>query len=97
MSEVTQEELEEACRDANILDFIKSLPEYARTSFLYFWPLNLLAAALKQMLVARVHNYPVVRNVGFASPLTYVLVLMIKIRAHCDCTGTSPQSEGPLT
>lgn len=27
VSEVTQEELEAACRDANILDFIKSLPE----------------------------------------------------------------------
>ncbi|KAH9000914.1 P-loop containing nucleoside triphosphate hydrolase protein [Lactarius hatsudake] len=27
MSEVTQEELEDACRDANILDFIKSLPD----------------------------------------------------------------------
>jgi ATP-binding cassette subfamily B (MDR/TAP) protein 1 len=26
-SEVTQEELEEACQDANILEFIKSLPE----------------------------------------------------------------------
>jgi ATP-binding cassette, subfamily B (MDR/TAP), member 1 len=25
-SEVTQEEIENACRDANILDFIKSLP-----------------------------------------------------------------------
>jgi ATP-binding cassette, subfamily B (MDR/TAP), member 1 len=27
-SEVTQEELEEVCRNANILDFIQSLPEY---------------------------------------------------------------------
>lgn len=27
-SEVTQEEIEEACRNANILDFIQSLPEY---------------------------------------------------------------------
>lgn len=27
VSEVTQGELEEACRDANILEFIKSLPE----------------------------------------------------------------------
>lgn len=27
MEEVTQEEIEAACRDANILDFIKSLPE----------------------------------------------------------------------
>jgi len=27
VSEVTQEELEEACRDANILEFIQSLPE----------------------------------------------------------------------
>jgi ATP-binding cassette subfamily B (MDR/TAP) protein 1 len=26
-SEVTQEEIENACRDANILDFIQSLPE----------------------------------------------------------------------
>jgi ATP-binding cassette subfamily B (MDR/TAP) protein 1 len=26
-SEVTQEELEKACRDANILDFVQSLPE----------------------------------------------------------------------
>ena len=26
-SEVTQEELEAACRDANILEFIQSLPE----------------------------------------------------------------------
>jgi ATP-binding cassette subfamily B (MDR/TAP) protein 1 len=25
--EVTQQEVEDACRDANILDFIKSLPE----------------------------------------------------------------------
>ena len=32
MSEVTQEEIEQACRDANILDFIQGLPEYARTS-----------------------------------------------------------------
>jgi ATP-binding cassette, subfamily B (MDR/TAP), member 1 len=28
IEEVTQEELEDACRDANILDFIKGLPEY---------------------------------------------------------------------
>lgn len=27
VSEVTQDELEEACRDANILEFIQSLPE----------------------------------------------------------------------
>jgi len=28
ISEVTQEELKEVCRDANILDIIKSLPKY---------------------------------------------------------------------
>src|SRR5258708_33710585 len=28
LEEVTQEELEAACRDANILEFINSLPEY---------------------------------------------------------------------
>jgi len=36
ISEVTQEELEEACQDANILDFIKSLPEYAIAP-VFFW------------------------------------------------------------
>lgn len=30
--EVTQEELEQACRDANILEFIQSLPEYVLIS-----------------------------------------------------------------
>lgn len=33
-SEVTQEELEEACRKANILDFIKELPEYVHSHLL---------------------------------------------------------------
>jgi ATP-binding cassette, subfamily B (MDR/TAP), member 1 len=28
VEEVTQDELEAACRDANILEFIQSLPEY---------------------------------------------------------------------
>jgi ATP-binding cassette, subfamily B (MDR/TAP), member 1 len=30
VNEVTQEELEAACRDANILEFIQSLPEYVQ-------------------------------------------------------------------
>jgi ATP-binding cassette, subfamily B (MDR/TAP), member 1 len=30
VDEVTQEELEAACRDANILEFIQSLPEYVQ-------------------------------------------------------------------
>jgi ATP-binding cassette subfamily B (MDR/TAP) protein 1 len=33
---VTQEEIEEACRDANILEFIQSLPESVQPSFLFF-------------------------------------------------------------
>ena len=36
ISEVTEEELEDACRDANILDFIKSLPEFVIAS-VFFW------------------------------------------------------------
>lgn len=31
--EVTQEEIEAACRDANILEFIQGLPEYDAFSF----------------------------------------------------------------
>lgn len=33
--EVTQEELEQACRNANILSFIESLPEYVHYPVLY--------------------------------------------------------------
>jgi ATP-binding cassette subfamily B (MDR/TAP) protein 1 len=33
--EVTQEEIEAACRDANILDFINSLPEYVNETPLF--------------------------------------------------------------
>lgn len=33
-SEVTQEEIEQACRNANILDFIKSLPEFVLALFI---------------------------------------------------------------
>ncbi|KAI0252875.1 P-loop containing nucleoside triphosphate hydrolase protein [Lactifluus subvellereus] len=32
MSEVTQEEIDDACRDANILDFVKSLPDGFETN-----------------------------------------------------------------
>ena len=32
-SEVTQKEIEEACRNANILDFLQSLPEYVSDFF----------------------------------------------------------------
>jgi len=35
--EVTQEELEEACRKANILEFIKELPQYALLFSLATW------------------------------------------------------------
>jgi ATP-binding cassette subfamily B (MDR/TAP) protein 1 len=33
-SEVTQEEIEDACRNANILEFIESLPQYVFLSLL---------------------------------------------------------------
>ena len=63
VSEVTQEELEEACRNANILDFIKSLPEYA-PGFIICYPwFNSVAVALKPMSVGKVPNCQVVRSV----------------------------------
>ena len=63
VSEVTQEELEEACRNANILDFIKSLPEYAPSFIICYFCLNSVAVALKPMSVAKALSCQVVRNV----------------------------------
>jgi len=34
--EVTQEEIEDACRKANILEFIQELPQYVDEPFVYF-------------------------------------------------------------
>ena len=34
--EVTQEEIEDACRKANILEFIEGLPQYVDRRFIYF-------------------------------------------------------------
>ena len=63
ISEVTQEELEEACQDANILEFIKSLPEYAIASvFSGLW-LIIVTVALRPMSVARVRSCQVVKSV----------------------------------
>jgi hypothetical protein len=65
ISEVTEEELEDACRDANILDFIKSLPEYVITSVFFFFGLWLIVVtvALRPMSVARVRSCQAVKSV----------------------------------
>ena len=63
-SEVTQEEIEEACRNANILDFIESLPEYVSTSASAFVDmLTTVAGGSRHKSVARAHSSLVVRNV----------------------------------
>ena len=63
--EVTQEELEQACRDANILEFIQSLPEYVLTSSSLIISNNIGCSieALKQLLEARVPSFPGVKSV----------------------------------
>ena len=63
ISEVTQEELEEVCRDASILDFIKSLPEYGIASIFSGLWLIIVAVALRRMSVARVRSCQVVKSV----------------------------------
>jgi ATP-binding cassette, subfamily B (MDR/TAP), member 1 len=45
-SEVTQEEIEEACRKANILEFIQSLPEYAVYIYIYLPSYPLILSSL---------------------------------------------------
>jgi len=70
-SEVTQEELEGVCRDANILDFIKSLPEYAISSYLCGLWLMIVAVASRRMSVARVRSCQVVKSVCLVELLIY--------------------------
>lgn len=42
--EVTQEEIEQACRDANILDFISSLPQYVLSYYIVYHYSNILCS-----------------------------------------------------
>jgi len=71
ISEVTQEELEEVCRDANILDFIKSLPEYAIAFVFYGLWLIIVPVALRPMSVARVRSCQVVKSVCLVKLFIY--------------------------
>jgi ABC-type multidrug transport system fused ATPase/permease subunit len=71
--EVTQEEIEAACKDANILDFIRSLPECV----LFFYHLHILtmtsfpvASILKSE--AKAHSCRAVRSVGVTIGAVFV-------------------------
>ena len=62
-SEITQEEIEQVCRDANILDFITSLPQCVIFHIpMTIHPDNLLEDSTHPS-AAKAHNYPAVRNV----------------------------------
>jgi ABC-type multidrug transport system fused ATPase/permease subunit len=61
--EVTQKEIEQACRDVNILEFIQGLPEYVSFhSFHYVVFYKLCAAASKPRLAGKALNSRVVKN-----------------------------------
>lgn len=63
-SEVTQEEIEMACRNANILEFINSLPQYVtKLSLSMITVLIFFAEALTLKSVERVPSSQAVRNV----------------------------------
>ena len=64
-SEVTEEEIEKACRDANILDFIQSLPKYTQLVVLYVPLLTIFrVVASTPKLVEKDLNSPAGKNVG---------------------------------
>ena len=65
VSEVTQDEIVLACRNANILDFINSLPEFVVMSCLPVFPAinGKFEAVLTPKLVAKALSCPGVRNV----------------------------------
>lgn len=78
-SEVTQEEIEAACRDANILDFIKQLPQYVITSFYSLSKADIYAQHAgdsTRKLVAKDRNYRVDRSVG---PFTYFIRITLRL------------------
>jgi ATP-binding cassette, subfamily B (MDR/TAP), member 1 len=46
-SEVTQEEIETACRSANILDFIRSLPEFVILVVCGYWKMLIFISLIR--------------------------------------------------
>ena len=63
--QVTQEEIENACRDANILEFIEGLPKYVIEFCRLGMFLQLISlVGLKLRSVERAHSYLVDKNVS---------------------------------
>ena len=75
--EVTQAEIEAACRDANILDFIQGLPKYLQITYVSFSFLTSIffAAALIRRWVAKDRSCQAVRNVSLLVVLHKVISL----------------------
>jgi hypothetical protein len=64
-SEVTQEEIEQACHNTNVLDFVDSLPEFMFAVIVGMLTHLIIkfVLVLILMLVAKSHSYLAVRNV----------------------------------
>ena len=67
-SEVTQDEIESACRDANILEFIQGLPEYVPGNLVHpcsdaNYVFAFVEASILK-LVAKVRSYQEVKSVS---------------------------------
>jgi hypothetical protein len=91
--EVTQEELEKACRDANILDFIKSLPEYVFLLWDTSLVLNCFIVVLRLRSAAKDHSFQAVKNVCYVPSLFQISSLSVS-RTHCYCTCSYPEPKG---
>ena len=68
-AEVTQEEIEDACRKANILEFVQGLPQYVTLSLAlpggpYSDPSCLYLGALTRRSAAKAPSYPAGRSVS---------------------------------
>jgi ABC-type multidrug transport system fused ATPase/permease subunit len=95
-SEVTQTEIEDACRSANILDFINDLPKFVHGLSGSALPTDYYTAEVsRQRLAAKVHSFLVARNVCDLL-FQYNIANVISCRTHRHCSSTNTESESSL-
>jgi ATP-binding cassette subfamily B (MDR/TAP) protein 1 len=93
-SEVTEEEIEKACRDANILDFIQSLPKYVERYFLYAYIHPILYSGFDTEVGGKGSQLSGGQKRTPFLLVLYGLTAYDICRTHCYRSCSSPQSQG---
>ena len=100
VSEVTQEQIEQACHNANILDFVNSLPEFMFIHCSSTYPIHGCLSQICSGFNTEVDGKGSQLSEGQKCMLNLLKLSVVTLtnfsfRTHCHCLCTAPQSKSP--